>query len=71
MTAKPRIRLTVIDGAVTIPTNPLERAKARFGRKFAHEPGTDFLRHPELVLSRWARRADWRNINPHSIKEKT
>lgn len=70
MTAKPRIRLSVVEGAVSVPQTPLGIAKARFGRLFAHEHGSDFLRHPEPVLSRWARRADWRNVNPNPPKEK-
>lgn len=47
---------------ITRPS-PLEIARARFGRAFAHEPGSNFLRYPESVLRRWGRKANWRNVD--------
>lgn len=59
---KPHFR--VIDGQ-HIPVrgneSPLERARRRFGRKFAHEPGTDYERKAEPVLTRWLKGAEWKN----------
>lgn len=43
----------------------LTAAREKFGRGFAHESRGSFLRHPELVLSRWGRRADYFNLDPH------
>ena len=40
------------------------QARVKFGRGFAHETAGNFLRHPEPVLSRYHRRADWRNYDP-------
>lgn len=62
---KPRLKL--VDGQ-PMPTSKLELARLRFGRPFAHEQGTSFLRHPENVLTRWGRRADYWNLDPHKSR---
>lgn len=62
---KPRLKLVGGEPVQVKPASPaVEKARERFGagRKFIHELGTDFLRYPEPVLSRWARKADWRNV---------
>ena len=72
MSSKPRIRLLPAVEASTMPgepVTPLERARARFGRAFAHEPGSDYLRYPEPVLTRWGRKSEWRNINPNKERK--
>ena len=62
---KPHLKL-VGDEVVEVPraTPTVEKAREKFGpgRKFAHERGSDFQRYPEPVLSRHARKADWRNV---------
>lgn len=61
---KPRLRL--VNGQfVEAPQDRIATARRRFGRKFAHEMGGNYLEHPEPVLSRWSRRADYYNLNPH------
>jgi len=37
-------------------------ARQRFGRKFAHEPGSDYCRDPEPVLTRWQKKLPWQNV---------
>ena len=59
---KPRLR--IVDGQ-PVPMSPLHRARAKFGRPFCYEQGSNYLRNPEPVLSRWARRADYYNLDPH------
>lgn len=59
---KPHLKLC--DG-VPIPADKLSQARLRFGRPFAHERGTSFLRHPEPVLTRWSKNADYWNLDPH------
>ncbi len=59
---KPRLKL--VDGQ-PMPATKLEAARLRFGRPFAHEQQTSFLRHPEPVLTRWGRDADYWNVDPH------
>ena len=47
------------------PASPaVEKAREKFGpgRKFIHEQGTDFLAYPERVLTRYFRKAPWRNV---------
>ena len=54
MQTKPRF--TIIAGRpVEIPRreSPVEAARRRFGRRFAHEPGSDWKPQPELYLTRW------------------
>lgn len=60
---KPRLKL-VGTGYVQATVDKLATARQRFGRKFCHEPGGNWLAHPERVLSRWGRRADYWNLNP-------
>ena len=61
---KPRLR--IVDGQfVQAQPDRIATARRRFGRKFAHEMGGNYLEHPEPVLSRWSRRADYYNLNPH------
>lgn len=62
---KPRLKL--INGQ-PMPATKIGMARLKFGRPFAHEAGTSFLRHPELCLSRWARRADYFNYDPHKTR---
>ena len=59
---KPRLKL--INGE-PMPATKLDAARLKFGRNFAHERGTNFLRHPEPVLNRWKRGADYYNLDPH------
>lgn len=40
----------------------VDEARRRFGRPFAHEPGSNFIRYPEPVLTRWGRKSSWRNV---------
>ena len=63
MTAKPRFTL-IAGRPVALPTgeSKVDIARKRFGRPFAHEPGSNFIRYPEPVLTRWGRKSDWRNI---------
>lgn len=61
---KPRLKLALPMATGSSPQTARDLAKARFGRKFAHEPGTDFQRYPEPVLTRWGRKAPWRNVRP-------
>lgn len=64
MSSRPRLKL--VDGKpVEVGTSKVDIARRRFGRLFGHEQGGNFLRHPEHVLSRWSRRADYWNLNPH------
>ena len=64
-TAKPHLRI-IAGRPVRVDADPrIAAARQRFGRNFAHESGANFLRHPELVLSRWSRRADYWNLNPN------
>ncbi len=65
MTIKPHLKL--IDGQ-PLPADKLSQARLRFGRAFAHEAGANYLRHPEPVLSRWSRRADYWNLDPHKSR---
>jgi len=67
MNVKPRVRLksVIAQAQPTSQQTPLDIARARFGRKFAHEPGNDYLRYPEPVLTRWGRKSNWRNVNPN------
>ena len=37
------------------PGTTLEEARRRYGRPFAHEPGTEFTPNPEPFLTRWMR----------------
>jgi hypothetical protein len=73
--AGPRIRLKVIAGRPVRledtegpqpPQSPQQSkvavARSKFGRPFAHEPGSDFERGGEPVLTRWLRKVDWRNV---------
>lgn len=62
---KPRLRI-VAGRPVEVrqESQAITEARKRFGRAFGHEPNGNFLRHPELVLSRWARRAWYFNTNP-------
>lgn len=62
---KPRLKL--VNGE-PMPLTKLGMARLRFGRPFAHEPGTSFLRHPEPVLTRWSKRADYFNADPHKAR---
>lgn len=63
MSAKPRLK--IVRGAfVQAPTDRIATARRRFGRGFAFEPGGNWMGHPEPVLSRWGRRADYWNTNP-------
>ena len=74
---KPRLKLTVIAGRpVHLPADhaaparltyaeKIIQARVKFGRGFAHEGTGNFLRQPELCLSRWSRRADYLNLDPH------
>lgn len=58
---KPRLR--IVDGQfVEAAPDRIATARRRFGRKFAHEMGGNYLEHPEPVLSRWSRRADYYNL---------
>jgi len=59
---KPHLR--IVDGQfVQAQPDRIATARRRFGRKFAHEMGGNYLEHPEPVLSRWSRRADYFNLN--------
>lgn len=70
MAIKPHLRI-IAGRPVTMPRQEsaaLARARKRFGlatgeahRKFIHEAGTRFRKYPEPCLSRWARKAEWRN----------
>lgn len=60
---KPRLKL-VGTGYVQAPVDKIATARQRFGRKFCHEPGGNWMPHPESVLSRWSRRADYFNCRP-------
>lgn len=60
----PHIRLVEQSDA----KSPVDKARERFGRKFAYELGNDFQRHPESVLDRWRRKANWHNVNPKKEK---
>ena len=33
--------------------SPVDRARRRFGQKFAHEPGSKWRPHSEFYLTRW------------------
>lgn len=60
---KPRLRL--VNGQfVEAPQDRIATARRRFGRRFAHEPDGNWMPHPERVLSRWSRRADYFNCRP-------
>lgn len=58
---KPRLKL-VGASFVQVPADRIATARQRFGRKFAHESGGNWQGHPERVLSRWGRRADYWNL---------
>lgn len=67
---KPRLKI-IAGRPVTIPlaSERVEAARARFNlntgesrRLFIHEQGTRFQRHPEHVLLRWLRKADFLNV---------
>lgn len=51
MSAKPRIRLAAV--ATVQPASRLEIARQRFGRPFAHEPGTRWKPRATPVLTEW------------------
>lgn len=58
---KPHLR--IVDGQfVEAKQDRIATARRRFGRRFAHESGGNYLEHPEPVLSRWSRRADYFNL---------
>lgn len=62
MSAKPRLK--IVDGEfVQASEDRIATARRRFGRGFAFESGGNYLEHPEPVLSRWSRRADYFNLN--------
>ena len=55
---KPHFKLTVIaNRPVSVPIarreTPVEAARRRFGRLFAHEPGSTWRPQPELFLTKW------------------
>jgi len=54
--ADPERELRVVAG------RPVSIARQRFGRKFAHEPDSDFHRNPEPVLTRWQKKLPWQNV---------
>ena len=60
MTDKPRLKVVagrpvVIDAEPRVET-PVERARRRFGRPFAHETGSTYQRRPApYVLDSWLR----------------
>jgi len=70
---KPHLR--IIAGRPVTVSAPdsaqIAAARQRFGlatgeahRLFIHEPGTRYSRYPELVLSRWLRKATFVNVKP-------
>ena len=62
----PKPRLRIVNGEfVQSQPDRLATARQRFGRRFAHEVGGNWQGHPERVLSRWGRRADYWNLNPN------
>ena len=65
MQRKPHLRV-ICNRLVAVPREEspaMAKARERFGpgRKFIHEHGTDFQRYPEPVLTRYFRKAEWRN----------
>ena len=63
--SKPRLKL--INGQ-PMPATKLVAAQMKFGRPFAHQSGTNFLRQAEPVLNRWARKADYFNLSPNLMR---
>ena len=54
MSAKPRLILRTRDGVpVPEPVDPVERARARFGRPFCFEPGSTFKPRERPLLQDW------------------
>lgn len=63
MPTKPHIVFQNGERVEVTRADPLAKPRARFsGRKFIHEQGSDFEADAEPVLSRWLRKADWRNV---------
>ena len=61
---KPHLKI-VAGRPVTVPhaeSPAMAKARERFGRKFAHEPGSDWQEHPERVLTRWTKHEPWQNV---------
>lgn len=53
--AKPRFRV-IAGRPVQVPAEPasqVDKARARFGKAFAHEPGSTWERHATPVLTAW------------------
>ena len=54
MSAKPRLILRTINGqTVPEPVDPVERARARFGKPFCFEPGSTFKVRSTPLLQEW------------------
>ena len=63
--SKPHLKLVGDEVVEVKRASPaVEKAREKFGpgRKFIHEQGTDFLAYPERVLTRYFRKAPWRNV---------
>ena len=63
MANKPHLKIIAGRPVTVHEDSPqLAEARRRFGRPFAHEPGSNWIAYPERVLTRWGRKADWRNV---------
>lgn len=67
---KPHLRIVEGRPVAVRPgdSQAIAKARARFGlatgerhRLFRHELGSQFQAYPERVLTRWGRKAEWRN----------
>lgn len=61
---KPHLKI-VAGRPVTVPaaeSPAMAKARERFGRKFAHEPGSDWQEHSDRVLTRYMKGEPWQNV---------
>ena len=51
---KPRLILrTIVGKSIPISADPVERARQRFGKQFAHEPGAKWKPRSTPLLTEW------------------